>query len=1287
MDRGGTITWYLNANDTSFMATLAKARAEAKAAGSDIDRSLSRSATNARSSMQGLGSDSDKLTGSLRNVRKDVSGLGSDSNGLKNSLTGVSGSSNTLAATLGGVALRSDGLKGSFTGLTDNSKKLNSSLGSSALRGFGVEMGNTEKGLRKVDVSFRDLGLSLRDFHKDMGRGATIFRNFQIATRGFELTALVIGATVAGGAIIELAGNVAALAGLLVAVPSAVAVAASAFATLAVGTSGIADAFKKAIKPIKGATAAQKLGERQSTITASAMKRDADLVRQLTDLNEQYNETLAELADERLRKVNEQIMLGVEAWDSIAKAATNYLDISETLAQLQLDVAAAQGNVASAVVNYGAASQQAIEATRNLYEAQGKLAQANADLDQSYSDIKDSVRNLATNLDSLKKANRNQINATRDNLKALRLDKQARGENTDEITDMIAVLDQLSNIKATDLDGPVPDLADAQQQLDDLKHAYPEIAVAGQEAATSTEKSLTKSLGNIADSMADVRRERAELMSELQSSLADAADDAAVGAQGTDPFQGLSVNARKFAEALVEVYNKFQPIKNAIQDKLFAGLDDELRSLATTSFPTIETGLGKIATSLNGMAKEAARVAKEPFFQNAIANSMDTTAKSTDILTRAIEPLAKVFTDLTNLGNPYILMLSDWVVKQTNLAAAFTGSADGQKKLTKLMDLGIAAMKQILDLFGSVGKLLFDVFETANDSGFSMIKTLTQIVDNVDKWVNTKEGQESLKALFEASSTILLALADAVGLVLRGLLGLIKAYNELDGPAKTIITDIIVFAAALSPVLTYLSSITASFRLLFNAGQEVVQASVTGFKLVRNTIAAVPEAMAGFKAGMEGIKVANDGAAGAFGRIGNAVGATRDAFSSGIGKAKEFATTLVDVGKKGATTAATMAADGAKAAAGWVAGAVKAAATWVAQFAVMIARSIVTVATMVANAVVVAAAWVAGAVATTAAWIIANAAILGIWGLIIIAIIAAVALIIANWDKIKEFFIGVFNTIKGAIEAVINWVKENWPLLLAILTGPIGIAVLLITKHWDDIKNAFAAAWEFIKGVWNQVGGFFNGIWNTITGIFNRIKDGIVSAFQNAINWIRGVPGQIWGALGNLGNMLVDSGWSLIMGFWHGIENAIWNVKSWISGALRSIRNLFPFSPAKEGPFSGAGYTDESGKALMEDFGRGITSMGDVVLGKTEDIVGSVAGVFSGLATNVGAMQAEFGLSAQSQLDANIGGAIAPSVMTPQDGNAELTGAPVVINQTNEVHSELDMEQVNRNLAWEMSKV
>ena len=57
---------------------------------------------------------------------------------------------------------------------------------------------------------------------------------------------------------------------------------------------------------------------------------------------------------------------------------------------------------------------------------------------------------------------------------------------------------------------------------------------------------------------------------------------------------------------------------------------------------------------------------------------------------------------------------------------------------------------------------------------------------------------------------------------------------------------------------------------------------------------------------------------------------------------------------------------------------------------------------------------------------------------------------------------------------------------------------------------------------------------------------------------------------------------------------------------MQKVRDFFPFSPAKVGPFSGSGYTSVSGEHLMRDFGKAIGAQGAFVRGQVDDVLGSL---------------------------------------------------------------------------------
>jgi hypothetical protein len=121
--------------------------------------------------------------------------------------------------------------------------------------------------------------------------------------------------------------------------------------------------------------------------------------------------------------------------------------------------------------------------------------------------------------------------------------------------------------------------------------------------------------------------------------------------------------------------------------------------------------------------------------------------------------------------------------------------------------------------------------------------------------------------------------------------------------------------------------------------------------------------------------------------------------------------------------------------------------------------------------------WLADAAAAAVAAVAENLALLGI-PILIAAVVAGIAWMVTHWGKVKE-----------AVMDVYNWIKANWPLLLAIITGPFGLAALEIYRHWSDIKGWAQDAFDFIKRLWGDLESIleapFKAALDTITRIWN----------------------------------------------------------------------------------------------------------------------------------------------------------------------------------------------------------
>jgi hypothetical protein len=143
-------------------------------------------------------------------------------------------------------------------------------------------------------------------------------------------------------------------------------------------------------------------------------------------------------------------------------------------------------------------------------------------------------------------------------------------------------------------------------------------------------------------------------------------------------------------------------------------------------------------------------------------------------------------------------------------------------------------------------------------------------------------------------------------------------------------------------------------------------------------------------------------------------------------------------------------------------------------------------------------AWAAAAAAAAASTLLAIAPIV----LIGAAIAALAYLIIHNWDTIKRATQVAFDAVVGFIRRAIDWVKTNWPYLLAVLTGPIGMAVLVINKHWDKIKAGATAAKDWIVTKFMAMVHFVGSLGTLMAAGARNLWGWLTNGLLSALNWI-----------------------------------------------------------------------------------------------------------------------------------------------------------------------------------------
>lgn len=227
---------------------------------------------------------------------------------------------------------------------------------------------------------------------------------------------------------------------------------------------------------------------------------------------------------------------------------------------------------------------------------------------------------------------------------------------------------------------------------------------------------------------------------------------------------------------------------------------------------------------------------------------------------------------------------------------------------------------------------------------------------------------------------------------------------------------------------------------------------------------------------------------------------------------------------------------------------------------------------------------------------------------IVIGIVALIAALVLLYNKCEWF--------RNAVNAIIDFFKEKLGAALEVaknIFGAIGnvigsvmdAAKATVSEKLDNMRTAYeahgggirgaaAAAVEGVKGLYtagytfldNLTGGKLTEIRNKFTTAMSGIVQGVSqkftearAAFSNGLNTIKNA---VSGAV----TWFFTSGQRIVSTFANGIKSAFSGAVEAVKSGLQRIRNMLPFSDAKEGPLS---TLTLSGQRTMTTYAQGLT--------------------------------------------------------------------------------------------------
>jgi phage-related protein len=221
------------------------------------------------------------------------------------------------------------------------------------------------------------------------------------------------------------------------------------------------------------------------------------------------------------------------------------------------------------------------------------------------------------------------------------------------------------------------------------------------------------------------------------------------------------------------------------------------------------------------------------------------------------------------------------------------------------------------------------------------------------------------------------------------------------------------------------------------------------------------------------------------------------------------------------------------------------------------------------------------------------------------AIVAAIAPLIT---MIAGLLIPVIQALLPVVTAVFGALVPIISAALQIVQGVIQVVLGIITGNWSQawsgLKGIVSGVWNLIVGVIRGAIGIVSSVISAAIGVivaiwtsgWRAVGSAVSTGINNVVGLVRGLGGTISGIVGGFGSLLFSAGQAVIQGFIDGIKGMVGAVGDAVGGVMDFVKGFFPHSPAKRGPFSGAGWTavGKSGAALADQFTAGFNTNAEI---------------------------------------------------------------------------------------------
>ncbi|MGI5293142.1 phage tail protein [Nonomuraea polychroma] len=290
-------------------------------------------------------------------------------------------------------------------------------------------------------------------------------------------------------------------------------------------------------------------------------------------------------------------------------------------------------------------------------------------------------------------------------------------------------------------------------------------------------------------------------------------------ALGDDPkkfeesLAGLSPAAQAAARELRSVKPAIDALRSAVQDSFFQPLAGHIRAVAAAVVGPLQAGMQGVAREFGLAGVEVARFASSSATVSAISSIFASLRSAVAAMQPAIQPLLAGFRDLAVVGASFSAGLAPGIAAAAQRFGEFLSNAANSGTALSWMQGALEVFRQLGQVAGDVIGIVKSIFSAMSTGGSNALGVIGQILDQLNAFLASAEGQRILVTIFQALSQVasnLMPIFRALGGAVAQVAPHIASIATALGPGIAAAVSALGPAlAALGPGLTMVASMLA----------------------------------------------------------------------------------------------------------------------------------------------------------------------------------------------------------------------------------------------------------------------------------------------------------------------------------------------------------------------------------------------------------------------------------------------------------------------------------------------